>query len=107
VQAAAVGVQVAQSEYQNALLTQQTQLTASIFEFQKFEALTAYYDRQGRTVASELLRSGALNYQQGEIGYFEYVLNLDQALQIESQYLENLLQRNLTAVEIQYLTNQN
>ncbi len=107
VQAAAVGVQVAQSEYQNALLTRQTRLTAAVFEFQKFEALTAYYDRQGRTVASELLRSGALNYQQGEIGYFEYVLNLDQALQIESQYLENLLQRNRAAIEIQYLTNQN
>ncbi|MDO8367369.1 MAG: CusA/CzcA family heavy metal efflux RND transporter [Saprospiraceae bacterium] len=107
VQAAGIGVQVAQSEYQNALLAQQTRLTASIFEFQKFESLTAYYDQQGRTVASELLRSGALNYQQGEIGYFEYVLNLDQALQIESQYLENLLQRNLTVIEIQYLTNQN
>jgi cobalt-zinc-cadmium resistance protein CzcA len=107
VEAASIGIQVAQSEYQNALLTQQTQLTASVFEFQKFESLTAYYEGQGRTVASELLRSGALNYQQGEIGYFEYVLNLDQALQIESQYLENLLQRNLTAIEIQYLTNQN
>ena len=107
VQAASIGIQVAQSEYQNALLAQQTRLTASIFEFQKFELLTAYYDQQGKMVASELLRSGALNYQQGEIGYFEYVLNLDQALQIESQYLENLLQRNLTAIEIQYLTNQN
>lgn len=107
VQAASIGVQVAQSEYQNALLSQQSRLTASVFEFQKFESLTAYYDQQGKMVASELLRSGALNYQQGEIGYFEYVLNLDQALQIESQYLENLLQRNLTAIEIQYLTNQN
>ncbi|MDX2281571.1 MAG: CusA/CzcA family heavy metal efflux RND transporter [Saprospiraceae bacterium] len=107
VQAASIGVQVAQSEYQNALLSQQSRLTASVFEFQKFESLTAYYDQQGKTVAGELMRSGALNYQQGEIGYFEYVLNLDQALQIESQYLENLLQRNLTAIEIQYLTNQN
>jgi len=107
VEAAAVGVQVAQSEYQNALLFQQTRLTAAVFEFQKFESLTGYYDRQGRTVASELLRSGALNYRQGEIGYVEYVQNLDQALQIESQYLENLLQRNFAAIEIQYLTNQN
>lgn len=107
VQAASIGVQVAQSEYQNAVLSQQSRLTASVFEFQKFESLTAYYDQQGKMVASELLRSGALNYQQGEIGYFEYGLNLDQALQIESQYLENLLQRNLTAIEIQYLTNQN
>lgn len=107
VQAASIGVQVAQSEYQNALLAQQTLLTSSVFEFQKFESLTAYYNQQGKSVASELMRSGALNYQQGEIGYFEYVLNLDQALQIESQYLENLLQRNLTAIEIQYLTNQN
>ena len=107
VQAAGIGIQVAQSEYENALLDQQTRLTASVFEFQKFESLTAYYDQQGKMVASELLRSGALNYQQGEIGYFEYVLNLDQALQIESQYLENLLQRNLIAIEIQYLTNQN
>jgi cobalt-zinc-cadmium resistance protein CzcA len=107
VQAAGIGIQAAQSEYQNTLLAQQTRLTASIFEFQKFESLTAYYDRQGKMVASELLRSGALNYQQGEIGYFEYVLNLDQALQIESQYLENLLQRNMAVIEIQFLTNQN
>jgi cobalt-zinc-cadmium resistance protein CzcA len=105
VQAASIGIQVAQSEYQNALLSQQTRLTAAVFEFQKYESLTGYYDRQGRMVAGELLRSGALNYQQGEIGYFEYVINLDQALQIESQYLENLLQRNLTAIEIQYLIN--
>lgn len=104
VEAAAIGVQVAQSEYQNAVLAHQTRLTAAVFEFQRFESLTAYYDRQGRTVASELLRSGALNYQQGEIGYIEYVQNLDQALQIESQYLENLLQRNLSAMEVQYMT---
>jgi len=107
VQAAAVGVQVAQSEYQNAVLMRQTQLTASVFEFQKFESFTGYYERQGRVVANELLRSGSLNYQQGEISYVEYVQNLDQALQIESQYLENLLQRNMAAIEIQYLTNQN
>jgi len=105
--AAAVGVQVAQADYQNTLLSRQSQLTASVFEFQKFESFTAYYDRQGRMVASELLRSGSLNYQQGEISYVEYVQNLDQALQIESQYLENLLQRNMAAINIQYLTNQN
>ena len=107
VEAASIGVQVAQSEYQNALLAQQTRLTAAVFEFQRFELLTSYYERQGKTIADELLRSSVLNYQQGEIGYIEYVQNLDQALQIELQYLENLLQRNLAALEIQLLTNRN
>jgi cobalt-zinc-cadmium resistance protein CzcA len=107
VEAAAIGIQVAQSEYQNVLLMQQTRLTATISEFQKFESLTSYYDLQGKTISAELLRIGALNYRQGEIGYVEYIQNLDQAFQIESQYLENLLQRNLAAVEIQFLINQN
>ena len=100
-------MQIAQSEYQNALLTQQTRLTAAVFEFQRFELLTNYYIRQGKTIADELLRSSVLNYQQGEIGYIEHVQNLDQALQIEMQYLENLLQKNLAGVEIQFLTNRN
>ncbi len=107
VEAACIGVQIAQSEYQNALLTQQTRLTAAVFEFQRFELLTNYYIRQGKTIADELLRSSVLNYQQGEIGYIEHVQNLDQALQIEMQYLENLLQKNLAGVEIQFLTNRN
>ena len=70
----------------------------------KFEILLTYYDQKGKPLASELLRTAAINYQSGELEYAELAQHLELALQIEFERLENLYQLNLTVIELQTLT---
>ena len=63
------------------------------------QALTFYTD-QGKQYATELLRTARLRYESGEIGYVEFVQALEQAFELELQYLEDLRQYNQAVVRI-------
>lgn len=105
IESTAVDAEVAQAEYRQTLLQQQTALSHLLHEIEKYEALIGYYENQGRLTADELLRSGRLNYQQGEIDYVAFIQIAEQAIDIEMNYLENLYGLNLTVVEILFLIN--
>lgn len=105
IESTAIDAEVAQAEYRQTLLQQQTALSHLLHEIEKYEALIGYYETQGRQTADELLRSGRLNYQQGEIDYVAFIQIAEQAIDIEMNYLENLYGLNLTVVEILYLIN--
>jgi cobalt-zinc-cadmium resistance protein CzcA len=63
-----------------------------------------YYESSGRNLISEIVRASQRSFQEGEINYFQYIQSLDNALNMELSYLENLLQYNLTVIDLRYLT---
>lgn len=105
-EAAAIGIAAAGAEFRQTLLHQQTQLGHLLHEQEKYNILLQYYTTEGKALAAELLRSGELNYAQGELSYTGFVQMLEQAAGIELQYLENLLGLNLTIIELEALTGQ-
>ncbi|MCA6074697.1 TolC family protein [Fulvivirga sedimenti] len=64
-----------------------------------------YYENNGQTLSREIIRASERSFQEGEIDYFQFIQSIDNAVRIEMTYLESLLNYNLTAVELQYLTN--
>ncbi len=105
-EAAQVGIAAANAEYRQTLLQQQTELGHLLHEQEKCLILLDYYNTEGRSLATELLRTGELNYSQGELSYADFAQLLEQAEGIELRHLENLLGLNQVIIELEALTGQ-
>ncbi len=85
------------------------QLTSKYQELQsdlrKFEEGLKYYQATGKKLSEETLFHATKAFQSGEIDFLEYTQLLDNAKSIESTYLFNLFQYNMTALEANYLMN--
>ena len=105
-EAAQTGAAAANAEYRQTLLYQKMELGHLLHEQEKYLILLEYYTKEGQVLAGELLRTGELNYLQGEMSYADFVVLLEQAAGIELQHLENLLGLNQTIIELEALTGQ-
>ncbi|MCF8246943.1 MAG: TolC family protein [Saprospiraceae bacterium] len=105
-EAAEIGIEAANAAFRTALLAQQNELGHLLHEQEKYLILLEYYNADGKVLAAELLRTGELNYSQGELSYADFVQLLEQAAGIEVQHLENLLGLNQTIIELEALTGQ-
>ncbi|RMF31422.1 MAG: CusA/CzcA family heavy metal efflux RND transporter [Bacteroidetes bacterium] len=107
-EAARLGVELAEKEAEAARLRLDSRRVALWNELQTLDARLEYLDGAGSALAAELLRTGALQYRQGEIGYLEYGQALQQALALRLDYFATLLERNRIAARIRFLqTHQN
>lgn len=80
--------------YFNTLLAKLEQLNASIL----------YYESTGKNLSMEIIKTADRSYKHGEIDFFQYIQSLENAKEIELNYLDNLNQYNQTVIEINYLT---
>jgi cobalt-zinc-cadmium resistance protein CzcA len=71
----------------------------------KFEKGIEYYESNGKRLAEETMFHAKKAFRSGEINFLQYTLLLDNAKKIESDYLYQLLQYNLTVLEANYLMN--
>jgi cobalt-zinc-cadmium resistance protein CzcA len=92
------------SERENYRLRLEAEQTILLSRLEKAHQALEYYDESGRDLIAEIVRASQRSYQEGEINYFQYIQSLDNALRLELNYLENLLEYNLTVVDLQYLT---
>ena len=105
IQAAKTGASIMESESTNYKI----QLTAKYSELQsdirKFEEGISYYETNGKRLAEETMFHARKAFRSGEINFLQYTQLLDNAKKIESDYLYQLLQYNLTVLEANYLMN--
>jgi cobalt-zinc-cadmium resistance protein CzcA len=62
------------------------------------------YKESGLPQSDLLLRTAQRGFEEGEIGYIEYVQGINRALTIQVKYLEYLNQYNQTLINIEQLT---
>ncbi len=105
-EAAEVGIAAAGAEFRSALLAQQNELGHLLHQQEKYQIMLEYYAAEGKQLAAELLRSGSLNYAQGEMSFADFVQMMEQAAGIEAQHLEHLLGLNQAIIELEALTGQ-
>ncbi len=63
-----------------------------------------YYDEKGKMLAEELLVNATEAYNKGEIDFYQYIQLLENAKQIEENYLKALFRYNMLVLDINYLT---
>ncbi|MBN1158261.1 MAG: CusA/CzcA family heavy metal efflux RND transporter [Bacteroidales bacterium] len=102
--ASRLGAEIAKIDVQNYDITVRTKIDELENEMQKYRGAISHYHAIGKELSSELLRTAKQNYASGEIDYFEYIQSLENAKQIEMDYLINLDRYNQTILELNYIT---
>jgi len=70
------------------------------------ESLT-YYETTGIAQADEITQTAQTAYHLGEIGYMEYIQNLQTAIRIKLQYVDALNAFNQSVITLNYLRGEN
>lgn len=78
------------TDYQNKML-----------EYMKYSRSIDYYVSSALPQAEMIILQSGKSYQSGDIGYVEYILNIDGALEIKSNYLAALNDYNQSVIEIE------
>ena len=70
----------------------------------KFKALLSYYDENGSKLYDEIIRTAQLSFENGEIDFLKFATSTETALQIELDYLNNLMDYTNVTLELNYLS---
>jgi cobalt-zinc-cadmium resistance protein CzcA len=81
-----------------------TKYRSLLNQLSKHRAAIDYYHSQGQELSAEIRKAANKSYLGGEIDYFEYIMSLENATQIELEYLNNVNSYNQTVIQINNLT---
>ncbi|MBN2682233.1 MAG: TolC family protein, partial [Bacteroidales bacterium] len=74
-------------------------------EIEKLKEQIDFYQNSGNQLKDELVRTATKLYELGEIDLKRLNMSLENALQIQMEYLENVYNYNIKMIELIYLTN--
>lgn len=101
---AELAVQQKQFEYDNQLLnTRKTQMQQ---EVEKNNSILLFYETTGLKQAEEIIKAATLAYKSGEISFAELSQFYSQAIEIQTNYLDNLNAYNQSVIQYYYYINQ-
>ncbi|HMI04896.1 MAG TPA: CusA/CzcA family heavy metal efflux RND transporter [Pedobacter sp.] len=102
--AASVSKSIAQNELNQQQRSFASQYQQALQEYLKNKERHHYFVTSALVNAALILKNSRIAYQNGEIGYSEYLLNLKQVSTIQENHLLALLQVNQSINQIEYLT---
>ncbi|NNE78042.1 MAG: CusA/CzcA family heavy metal efflux RND transporter, partial [Pricia sp.] len=88
-------------DYEIRLRSHYTQLLA---EYKKYDKALAYYEREGTALSQEILKMATLSFKNGEIDFFQYIQSLENAYEIQLDFLDTMNRYNQTVIQVNYLT---
>ena len=103
INAARIGEQIAQTDWQNQRFFLDQQVKQAVQQFDQYRTALAYYEESGLPQAALIQSNARRAFSGGDIGYVEFSLALQQALTIRSSYLDLLHQYNQSVLSIHYL----
>ncbi len=103
IQAAQTQIAIQERQLEQQQLERVSRFKKLTERYQQAKAALQYYHTQGLQVAEEILRSNALAFRKGEIGYVEYIQNVNGAISLKQNYLKSLNAYNELVIEIKYL----
>jgi len=99
VSASRIREQQAQVDYQSGLKALQNRYKQAATEVSSYQQLVDYYEKSGLPNAALILKTANLQFTGGQVNYLEYVLLINQATTIRSEYTDAV--NNLTQAIIQ------
>ncbi|RRB07490.1 CusA/CzcA family heavy metal efflux RND transporter [Larkinella rosea] len=103
VQAARLGAQMVQTEFQHRQLALFQQLNQAVRQYNQYQQALTYYETTGLPQAELIQTNARRAFSSGDIGYVEFALALQQAFTIRSNYLDLLNQYNQSVLNLNYV----
>lgn len=103
IKAARFDATAAEQEMQQLQQQIQKEFITSFQEYQRLWQAHQYYVNTGLPQADLILKQSSLAFSQGESSYLEYTTSINQAMDIQFKYLDNLNQLNQSIFSIQFI----
>lgn len=103
--AAQLEIKISEMEFQIFQMNLNTAYTEALQQFNKYNQRLNYYQSEGLNLAATLFSVASKSYQSGDIGYTEFILNISNAYDIRSNYLQTLNNYNQSIINLNYLLN--
>ena len=105
IQAAEIHQQITDMQGRDYLAQLAANYQALRAQLDRYKQALDFYQAEGQQLAQQLIFTSSEAFQEGEIDFLEYIQSLEHAKSIEKNYLDNLIQYNLTVLDINYLMN--
>ncbi len=88
-------------EYEIRLTGRYTNLQAAL---EKSRKALDYYEGEGNTLSREIIKTAEGSFRNGEIDFFQYIQSIENAYEIQLDWLDNLNEYNQTMIQLNYLS---
>ncbi len=99
-----IQTQITTMENRDITITAHQKYRALMVQLEQQSKELAYYEEEGSELSEQILKAATGNFSNGEIDFFQYIQSLENAYEIELNYLDVLDQYNQTVIAINYLT---
>ncbi len=105
INAAKTNEKIAANEYEMNLQIFKKSYYTAFAQYQKFEEAVKYFESSALKNAEIITSTANLQFLNGDINYLEWVLLVNQATAIQSEYIDALKNRNLAIAELNFYIN--
>lgn len=105
INAAKINESIAASEYEMKLKNFENAYRSAFMHYQKLEETVRYLENTALKNAETITEAANQQFLNGDINYLEWVLSVNQAIMIQSSYIEAVKDRNNTAAELIFYSN--
>jgi len=103
IQAAKISENIAKNNLEYSQNEMNNRLTEQYEAYQKYKTSLDFYEKTALPQSELIIKQAGKSYFGGSINYMEYIQNIEKALEIECDYLENLNNYNQAIIAIEYL----
>lgn len=100
-----INMDMMQNNYLIGLQSMQSEYVQALSNYNKEMQVVSYYEKTGLKNADIIIKTANLQFMGGDINYLEWVLLTNNALSIQSEYIDAVKSLNQSIIEINYLTN--
>jgi len=100
IKASKINQQIALNNYEYYKSAVYGEFQTLLQEYLKFKVMLEYYEKTAIPQSELIIEQSGKSYRAGNIGYVEYVLNLNNALEIKTNYLKTLNNYNQSVIAI-------
>lgn len=101
IKAAKINELIAQNDYDYYRKLVLGEFQTLVQEYLKYKSSLEYYEKTALPQSELIIEQSSKSYNAGNIDYIEYVLNLDKALEIKTNYLQTLNDYNQSIIAIE------
>ncbi|HYM95380.1 MAG TPA: TolC family protein, partial [Chitinophagaceae bacterium] len=105
INAAKANEAIVANEYEVNVKNFETAYKTALFQYQKYSEAVQYFETTALKNADLITNTANKQFLGGDINYLEWVLLINQAVSIQSEYIEAVKNRNTTIIEINSFSN--
>ena len=94
VKASKIEKEIAQHKLANYLVQIQAKQAQLVLDSHKYKEAIDYYKTEGKKLSNAILQTATRSFKEGEIDFFQYIQSIENAYEIQLNYLENLRDYN-------------